>query len=210
MRGGESKRCPGYATQRARAGAYARVRLPQFGRPERWPEHARAAHWTAAPSLPQCCVPIGRRLLGSWAEPSEPTLWRALGGALGRPVCFCPMVPVGPPALPNAPLRDPSYPSEDATKWRWGRSQGRSSWDARPFSPAEGLSQDLWGLGGDSARCTLSRTPVSVGLRATQGRTLSCQPRATGRRGRVRPLRGSFSLRLSLTGRVRWTWLLPA
>lgn len=148
MRGGESKRCPGYATQRARAGAYARVRLPQFGRPERWPEHARAAHWTAAPSLPQCCVPIGRRLLGSWAEPSEPTLWRALGGALGRPVCFCPLVPVGPPALPNAPLRDPSYPSEDATKWRWGRSQGRSSWDARPFSPAEGLSQDLWGLGG--------------------------------------------------------------
>lgn len=52
MRGGESKRCPGYATQRARAGAYARVRLPQFGRPERWPEHARAAHWTAAPSPP--------------------------------------------------------------------------------------------------------------------------------------------------------------
>lgn len=151
-------------------GAYSRVRLPQFGRPERWPEHARAAHWTAAPSLPQCCVPIGRRLLGRWAEPCEPTLRLALGGALGRPVCFCPSVPVGPPALPNALLPDPSFSSEDATKWRrWGRSQGRSSWETRPFSPAEGLSQDLAGLGAASARRSLSGTLILGRPRGSAG-----------------------------------------
>lgn len=83
MRGGANRCSLGTLGRGLRAGAYARVRLPQLGLGERRLQHARAAHWTVAPLLPRRCMWIGRRRLreagGAWRANTA----AGFGGRLG-------------------------------------------------------------------------------------------------------------------------------
>lgn len=159
MRGGVGRCCLGTLRRGLRAGAYARARLPQFCRAERQPEHARAAHWTAAPSLPRRCMWIGRLRLRKAGG-----AWRAIaaagfGGRLGRPGPFWALSPGGP----TAPLAGPPSSSEDATKWRRQRAEPRPALVGRGalFPPRPSVSQYPWGLAEASRRRGVAPFPVS-------------------------------------------------
>lgn len=136
--------CLGTPCRGLRAGAYARMRLPQLGRAERRPQHARAAHWTAAPSLSRRCMGIGRLCLRKAGGAWRATAAAGFGGRLGRPGPFLPLSP----GRADRTARGPAFLSEDATKWRRQGAESRSALVGRGvlFPPLPVVSRYLWGL----------------------------------------------------------------
>lgn len=162
VQGGVGRCCLGTPCRGLRAGAYARVRLPQFYRAERQPEHARSAHWTAAPSLPRRFMWIGRLRLKKAGGAWRATAAAGFGGRLGRPGPFLPLSPGGADRTTRAPAflftrrHKMAAPEGGATA---GVRETRS-----PLPPAAEHVPVPAGLGGS--------------VRAARGRTLPRQHRS--------------------------------